>query len=88
MPLYAAEHIHVSTDPDEGAHDLLPLMRALDGSFYARHHAGGLMVGTFEPRGRPRSTDDIPDDWSFGEFGPTGTTSRRSAATPNGASQH
>ena len=70
VPLYAAEHIHVSTDPIEGAHDLLPLMRALDGSFYARHHAGGLMVGTFEPRGRPRSTDDIPDDWSFGELGP------------------
>ena len=70
VPLYAAEHIHVSTDPIEGAHDLLPLMRALDGSFYARHHAGGLMVGTFEPRGRPRATADIPDDWAFGELGP------------------
>ncbi|HZN42162.1 MAG TPA: FAD-dependent oxidoreductase, partial [Actinomycetota bacterium] len=70
VPLYSAEHIHVSTEPIEGAHDLLPLMRALDGSFYARHHAGGLMVGTFEPRGRPRSTDDIPEDWAFGELGP------------------
>ena len=70
VPLYAAEHIHVSTDPIEGAHDLLPLMRALDGSFYARHHAGGLMVGTFEPRGRPRATADIPEDWAFGELGP------------------
>lgn len=70
VPLYAAEHIHVSTEPIEGAHDLLPLMRALDGSFYARHHAGGMMVGTFEPRGRPRSTDAIPDDWAFGELGP------------------
>ena len=70
MPLYAAEHIHVSTEPIEGAHDLLPLMRALDGSFYARHHADGLMVGTFEPRGRPRSTDSIPEDWAFGELGP------------------
>ena len=27
------------------------------------------MVGTFEPRGLPRSTDDIPDDWAFGELG-------------------
>jgi len=70
VPLYAAEHIHVSTEPIEGAHDLLPLMRALDGSFYARHHAEGLMVGTFEPRGRPRSTDAIPHDWAFGELGP------------------
>jgi heterotetrameric sarcosine oxidase gamma subunit len=70
VPLYAAEHVHVSTEPIEGVHDLLPLMRALDGYFYARHHAGGLMVGSFEPRGRPRSTGSIPENWAFGEFGP------------------
>lgn len=70
VPLYAAEHVHVSTDPIEGAHDLLPLVRGLDGSFYARHHAGGLMIGAFEPNGRPRSTSSIPEDWAFGEFGP------------------
>lgn len=70
VPLYAAEHVHVSTEPIEGAHDLLPLVRGLDGSFYARHHAGGLMIGAFEPNGRPRSTASIPDDWAFGEFGP------------------
>ena len=70
VPLYAAEHVHVSTEPIEGAHDLLPLVRGLDGSFYARHHAGGLMIGAFEPNGRPRSTASIPEDWAFGEFGP------------------
>jgi 4-methylaminobutanoate oxidase (formaldehyde-forming) len=70
VALFAAEHVHVSTDPIEGVHDLLPLMRGLDGYFYARHHAGGLMVGAFEPDGRPRSTDSIPEDWAFGEFGP------------------
>jgi heterotetrameric sarcosine oxidase gamma subunit len=70
VPLYAAEHVHVSTEPIEGAHDLLPLVRGLDGSFYARHHAGGLMIGAFEPNGRPRSTSSIPEDWAFGEFGP------------------
>jgi 4-methylaminobutanoate oxidase (formaldehyde-forming) len=70
VPLYAAEHVHVSTEPIEGAHDLLPLVRGLDGSFYARHHGGGLMIGAFEPNGRPRSTDSIPEDWAFGEFGP------------------
>ena len=52
------------------SHDLLPLMRGLDGSFYARHHAGGLMIGAFEPDGRPRPTGSIPEDWAFGEFGP------------------
>ena len=70
VPLYAAEHVHVSTEPIEGAHDLLPLVRGLDGYFYARHHAGGLMIGAFEPNGRPRSTASIPEDWAFGEFGP------------------
>ena len=70
VALYAAEHVHVSTDPIEGVHDLLPLMRGLDGYFYARHHAGGLMIGAFELDGRPRPTDSIPDDWAFGEFGP------------------
>lgn len=70
VPLYAAEHVHVSTDPIEGVHDLLPLVRGLDGYFYARHHAGGLMIGAFEPEGRPRSTGSIPEEWAFGEFGP------------------
>ena len=70
VALYAAEHVHVSTDPIEGVHDLLPLVRGLDGFFYARHHAGGLMIGAFEPDGRPRPTGSIPEDWAFGEFGP------------------
>ena len=70
VALYAAEHVHVSTDPIEGVHDLLPLVRGLDGYFYARHHAGGLMIGAFEPDGRPRSTASIPEAWAFGEFGP------------------
>jgi heterotetrameric sarcosine oxidase gamma subunit len=70
VPLYAAEHVHVSTDPIDGAHELLPLLRGLDGHFYARHHAGGLMIGAFEPNGRPVPTSTLPDGWSFGEFGP------------------
>jgi glycine cleavage system aminomethyltransferase T/glycine/D-amino acid oxidase-like deaminating enzyme len=70
VPLYAAEHLHVSTDPIEGVHDLLPLVRGLDGHLYARHHRGGLMVGAFEPRGRPVATSTLPDDWAFGELGP------------------
>jgi heterotetrameric sarcosine oxidase gamma subunit len=70
VPLYAAEHVHVSTEPIEGVHDLLPLVRGLDGYFYARHHGGGLMIGAFEPDGRPRPTGSIPEDWAFGEFGP------------------
>jgi heterotetrameric sarcosine oxidase gamma subunit len=70
VPLHAAEHVHVSTEPIEGVHDLLPLVRGLDGHFYARHHAGGLMIGAFEPNGRPVATGGLPHDWAFGELGP------------------
>lgn len=70
VPLYAAEHVHVSTAPIDGVHDLLPLVRGLDGHFYARHHGGGLMVGAFEPDGRPVPTSALSEDWAFGEFGP------------------
>ena len=86
VPLYAAEHVHVSTEPIDGAHDLLPLVRGLDGSFYARHHAGGLMIGAFEPNGRPRSTASIPEEWAFGELVPTGSTFRRRERTRLGGS--
>ncbi len=35
-----------------------------------RHYRGGLIVGAFEPDGRPRTTASIPRDFSFGEFEP------------------
>ena len=70
VPLYAAEHVHVSTAPIEGAVDTLPVLRQPDGYFYVRHHGGGLMVGAFEPDGVPRSVPSLGADFAFGEFPP------------------
>jgi heterotetrameric sarcosine oxidase gamma subunit len=70
VPLYAAEHVHVTTAPVEGAVASLPILRDLDGYLYIRHYRGRLLVGAFEPHGRPRSMDSIGADFAFGEFEP------------------
>ncbi len=70
LPLHPAEHYWAQTAPVEGATRDLPIVRDLDGSIYVRHYRGGLLVGAFEPDGRPRSSASIPDDFAFGEFEP------------------
>jgi 4-methylaminobutanoate oxidase (formaldehyde-forming) len=67
VPLYAAEHVHVRTSPLAGATADLPVLRDLDGYFYVRHELGRLLVGAFEPDGRPRRVDEIPAE-GFAEF--------------------
>lgn len=71
VPLYAAEHVHVRTEPIDGAVPTLPVLRDLDGYFYIRHELGRLLVGAFEPEGIPRPVSEIglgghvqfPPDW-------------------------
>jgi 4-methylaminobutanoate oxidase (formaldehyde-forming) len=70
LPLHPAEHYWARTAPVAGATRDLPIVRDLDGSIYVRHYRGGLLVGAFEPDGRPRPSASIPEDFSFGEFAP------------------
>ena len=70
VPLYAAEHVHVTTGPIPGAVPTMPLIRDLDGFLYVRHHRGCLVVGAFEPDGKPRAMDTIGDGFAFSEFEP------------------
>jgi glycine cleavage system aminomethyltransferase T/glycine/D-amino acid oxidase-like deaminating enzyme len=70
LALHPAEHYWAQTEPMEGASRDLPIVRDLDGSIYVRHYCGGLIVGAFEPDGRPRTAASIPSDFSFGEFEP------------------
>ncbi|HTX69339.1 MAG TPA: FAD-dependent oxidoreductase, partial [Thermoleophilia bacterium] len=70
VPLHPAEHYWARTEPVDGADRDLPIVRDLDGSIYVRHYRGGLIVGAFEPDGRPRTAASIPEDFSFGEFAP------------------
>ncbi|MBX9471393.1 GcvT family protein [Microcella sp.] len=83
LPLYAAEHVHVRSEPIEGAVASLPVLRDVDHSYYVRHEAGRLLVGAFEPNGIPRAVTEIstagfatfPDDWEH--FAPVRTAAER-----------
>jgi heterotetrameric sarcosine oxidase gamma subunit len=68
VALYPAEHVWVMTDEVSGADEGLPILRDLDGYFYVRHHGGRLVVGAFEPRGKPKEPGDVPTQ-GFVEFG-------------------
>ncbi len=69
VPLHAAEHVHARTVPIDGADARLPVLRDLDGYFYVRPEAGRLLVGAFEPDGRPRPVQDVAVG-GFAEFEP------------------
>ena len=68
VALYPAEHVWVMSEPIDGVEEGFPILRDLDGFFYARHHGGRLVVGAFEPKGKPKPPGDIPTD-GFVEFG-------------------
>lgn len=59
VPLYPAGHVHVRTAPIDGATPDLPVLRDLDGYFYIRHERGRLLVGAFEPNGKPCGPEQV-----------------------------
>jgi 4-methylaminobutanoate oxidase (formaldehyde-forming) len=68
LALHAAEHMWALTEPIDGVHDDLPYIRDLEGHFYVRPYRGALVVGAFEPNGKPRTAASIGEDFAFGEF--------------------
>ena len=65
IPLHAAEHYYIVTEPIPGLSPDLPVLRCPDDTAYFREDAGKLMVGFFEPGAKPWATDGIPDDAEF-----------------------
>jgi 4-methylaminobutanoate oxidase (formaldehyde-forming) len=65
IPLHAAEHFYLVTEPIEGLTPELPVLRLPDDATYARNEGGKLMVGFFEPGAKPWATDGIPEDAEF-----------------------
>ena len=65
IPLHAAEHFYLVTEPIEGLTPDLPVLRLPDDATYARNESGKLMVGFFEPHAKPWATEGIPDDAEF-----------------------
>ena len=65
VPLHAAEHFYIVTEPMEGITNDLPVMRDLNGHAYYKPDAGKLLLGAFEPTAKPWGMDGIPEDFSF-----------------------
>ena len=70
VPLQACEHYYMISEPIEGVHNMLPILRDPGNSAYIREEAGKLMVGFFEPVGRPWAIGGIPEDFCFNDIPP------------------
>jgi len=68
IPLYAAEHFYIVTEPIEGLPKELPVMREPSSCFYCKEDAGKLLIGAFEPVAKPWGGDGIPEDFAFDEL--------------------
>ncbi|MBC7780108.1 MAG: FAD-dependent oxidoreductase [Proteobacteria bacterium] len=72
VPLHAAEHFYVVTEPIAGLSRDLPVLRVPDICTYFKEEAGKLLVGFFEPGAKPWLSSrrperggfiQLPDDW-------------------------
>ena len=70
VPLQAAEHYYLLTEPIEGVHADLPIIEDFGRYSYFREEVGGLLVGFFEPIAGPWATNGIPKNFEFGELKP------------------
>jgi heterotetrameric sarcosine oxidase gamma subunit len=70
VPLQAAEHYYLISEPVAGVHPKLPILRDPGRSTYIREEAGKLMVGIFEDVARAWNVDGVPADFAFGEIPP------------------
>jgi glycine cleavage system aminomethyltransferase T/glycine/D-amino acid oxidase-like deaminating enzyme len=65
VPLQAAEHYYLLTEPIEGITSNFPVIEDPESYSYYREEGSGLLVGLFEPVGAPWSLDGTPKDSAF-----------------------
>ena len=68
VPLYAAEHMYVTTEADPAIPTNLPVLRDTDGYVYVKEDAGKLLVGAFEPQAKPLPMSALPTTFEYGEL--------------------
>jgi 4-methylaminobutanoate oxidase (formaldehyde-forming) len=68
VPLHAAEHFYIVTQPIAGLSSGLPVLRDADACSYFKEDAGKLLVGWFEPRARPWGERGIPESFAFDQL--------------------
>jgi glycine cleavage system aminomethyltransferase T/glycine/D-amino acid oxidase-like deaminating enzyme len=66
VPLQAAEHYYLLTEPMPGVHADLPIIEDLQSYGYYREEGGGLLVGLFEPVAAAWHPEGAPLDFAFG----------------------
>ncbi len=66
IPLQAAEHYYLITEPFEGVDRSWPVIEDPSSYGYYREEGGGLMLGLFEPVCAPWHLDGVPSGFSFG----------------------
>jgi 4-methylaminobutanoate oxidase (formaldehyde-forming) len=65
IPLHAAEHFYVVTEPIAALPGNLPVLRVPDECAYYKEDAGKILLGGFEPVAKPWGMDGIPEDFAF-----------------------
>ena len=65
LPLHAAEHFYIVTEPLADLPKDLPVLRVMDEHAYYKEDAGKLLLGCFEPNSKPWGMDGIPEDFEF-----------------------
>jgi 4-methylaminobutanoate oxidase (formaldehyde-forming) len=65
IPLHAAEHFYVVTEPIAGLPRDLPVLRVMDECAYYKEDAGKILLGCFEPVAKPWGMAGIPEDFAF-----------------------
>ena len=65
-PLLACEHFYLLTGPVEGIDGNVPTLSDHDGRLYIRDDSGGLLIGCFEPTGKPIPPGALDGNFAFG----------------------
>ena len=68
VPLHAAEHFYIVTEPISGLPRQLPVLRDPDNCIYVKEDAGKLLLGCFEPNAKPWGGDGIPEEFCFDQL--------------------
>ncbi|TNF87569.1 MAG: FAD-dependent oxidoreductase [Gammaproteobacteria bacterium] len=66
VPVWPCEHFYLLTKPVDGIRGNLPTLSDHDSQLYIRDDSGGLLVGCFEPMGKPIDPDVLGEDFAFG----------------------
>ena len=65
VPVWPCEHFYLLTKPIDGIEGNMPALSDHDGHLYIRDDSGGLLVGCFEPLGKPIPPEVIGKDFAF-----------------------